>query len=321
MTVISTTERVEYIEKIFGKGDLTSQATNIQVNCPFCKESNSSKKKLAIKIDDFQNHCWVCGHRARNLFSVLLKLGKKQEAIEFSKRFNVQTSQKLLDSSVEKIVLPKDFRPIDLDKFSISFNPMIRKPAEYLINKRKLNQKRCNQLRIGICPESKPFHVVIPSFDFEGELNYFTARNCDTKSKRRYTNCDRSSSEIIFNEIDIVWTKPLTIVEGPFDLAKCALNNATCLLGSTINDEHPLIEKILMNNTPVIVALDQDAINKTIRMCDFLAGLGVDLKIVIPGSQDFGDMTPDENYSNINSALPYDWNVSFKLKANRALKL
>lgn len=321
MTITSTTERVEYIEKLFGKGNPTSQATNIEVYCPFCNDSNHTKKKLAIKLDDFQNHCWVCGWRARNLFSVLLKMGKKEQAIEFSKKFDIQISQKAMAGSQSIIELPKDFIPIDLDRHLNSRNPTYRRPAEYLANTRGLNQKRCNQLRIGICPSSIPFHVVIPSFDSGGDLNYYTARNCNTKSKRRYTNCDKSSSEIVFNEIDILWSKPITIVEGPFDLAKCDLDNATCLLGSSLNEDHPLIEKTLINNTPITIALDNDAIAKTLRICDFLGGLGVDLRIVLPKEQDFGDNTSEENHRNINNAIPYSWDISFKLKANRALKL
>mgnify|MGYP000844252285 CR=1 FL=1 len=315
--ITSITERIEYIEKLFGKGNPTSQSTNIEVYCPFCKDSNPNKKKLAIKIDDFQNHCWVCGWRARNLFSLLLKIGKKQQAIEFSKKFEIQITN-IVDHK-EAIELPKDFLAIDLEEFSTSKNPMFRNPAKYILN-RNITPKRCNQLRMGICPTSFPFHVVIPSYDSQGNLNYFTARNCNTSSKRRYTNCDKSSSEIIFNEIDIVWSKPITIVEGPFDLAKCELDNITCLLGSSLNEQHPLIEKLLLNDSPVIIALDKDATKKTIKICDFLSGLGIDLKIVLPKEQDFGSLTPLENHESITQAIPYTWDVSFKLKTNHVFK-
>ena len=58
--------------------------------------------------------------------------------------------------------------------------------------------------------------VIIPSFDSEGFLNYFTARAID-ESTRKYVNPKVKRTDIIFNELNVDWKKELVIVEGPFD--------------------------------------------------------------------------------------------------------
>ncbi|NIT99670.1 MAG: toprim domain-containing protein, partial [Nitrosopumilaceae archaeon] len=48
-----------------------------------------------------------------------------------------------------------------------------------------------------------------------------------------------------------------TIVEGVFDLFKCN-DNATTILGSTLDTDYKLFEKIVVYNTPILLAFDND---------------------------------------------------------------
>ena len=132
--------------------------------------------------------------------------------------------------------------------------------------------------------------VIIPSFDSSGVLNYYTARGIDTDVIRKYLNPKVKRSEIIFNEINIDWKRELTLVEGPFDLIK-SNENATCLLGSSLSEHHELFKKIVANRTPVVLALDPDAIKKTHDIAAILARFDVSVRILkFNNFSDVGEM-------------------------------
>ena len=100
-------------------------------------------------------------------------------------------------------------------------------------------------------------------------------------------------SEVIFNEINIDWSEELTIVEGPFDLMK-SNQNATCLLGSTLNQRHALFKKIVANKTPVLLALDPDASKKTQDIATLLYSFDIAVKVLdIYPYDDVGEMIYD----------------------------
>jgi hypothetical protein len=142
----------------------------------------------------------------------------------------------------------------------------------------------------------------MPSFDADGELNYITARSIDPDSKYKYMNSKAEKKSLIFNEINIDWKKELTIVEGPFDLVKCDRNSVT-LLGSGLNEGYELFKKIVSNMTPVVLALDPDAIDKSQKICARLYSYGVRVRVMnISPFKDVGEMSKQEFLDRKNSA-------------------
>ena len=97
--------------------------------------------------------------------------------------------------------------------------------------------------------------IIIPSFDVEGEVNYFVARSF-TNHKMKYKNPEFPKEEIIFNESRIRWDKDIYLVEGVFDML--FLENAIPILGKTVSDNlwAKLYEKSQKN---IIICLDGDA--------------------------------------------------------------
>ena len=93
--------------------------------------------------------------------------------------------------------------------------------------------------------------MILPSFDCNGNLNYYTARSIDTDIKMKYMNSKVSKTEIIFNEINLNWQKEITLVEGPFDMVKCD-DNSTCLLGSHLPVNSLLFQKITQNISKLV---------------------------------------------------------------------
>jgi len=97
--------------------------------------------------------------------------------------------------------------------------------------------------------------IIIPSFDEDGEINYFVARSY-TNHRMKYKNPEFPKEEIIFNESRIKWDEDIYLVEGVFDML--FLDNAIPILGKTVSDNlwGKLYEKSEKN---IIVCLDGDA--------------------------------------------------------------
>ena len=86
----------------------------------------------------------------------------------------------------------------------------------------------------------------------------------------------------------------MTIVEGPFDLVK-ATQNSTCLLGSTLNEESKLFQKIITTNASVNLILDKDANKKMFAIANKFIKYGLQINVIIlQTDRDPGDMTKQE---------------------------
>ncbi|MBK23592.1 MAG: hypothetical protein CME70_06255 [Halobacteriovorax sp.] len=131
----------------------------------------------------------------------------------------------------------------------------------------------------------------MPSFNADGDLNYFVARTIDDDSKMKYLNAKVPKKDVIFNEINIDWSSELTLVEGPFDLTKCN-DNATCLLGSHFSEDYKLFQQIIKNSTPVLMALDPDVKLKTQEYARKLSSYGIRIRMLDLGQfSDVGEMS------------------------------
>ena len=119
---------------------------------------------------------------------------------------------------------------------------------------------------------------------------------------------------MVFNEIDVDWSKPLLIAEGPLDLVKVKMNK-TCLLGSTLNPDSLLFQRIVENQTPVILILDEDAKKKALRIAETLANYSISVRLNFPpGDSDLNDMDENTVEHFIASAQQYDYRLKLKLK-------
>lgn len=148
--------------------------------------------------------------------------------------------------------------------------------------------------------------VVIPSFDAEGMLNFYTARTLTNKQYGKYLNASVNKTEIIFNEININWQKELTVTEGPFDLLRCN-ENATCILGSELNEHHFLFQSIIEHGTPVVLALDDDKQERQEKIAELLTSYNIHVRILDLGHHsDVGEMSGDAFDSALAEARVWD---------------
>ena len=128
--------------------------------------------------------------------------------------------------------------------------------------------------------------IIIPTYNKEGRLNYFTARSFDKNAYIKYRN-PKVSRDIIPNEHLINWRLPIIICEGLFD-AIAIKRNAVPLLGKNIQSE--LMKKIVSSFVDKIyIALDKDAIKQALHFCENLMMEGKEVYFV-----DLQDKDPSE---------------------------
>ena len=128
--------------------------------------------------------------------------------------------------------------------------------------------------------------IVIPTYDADGRLNYFTARSFEKEPYVKYRN-PSASRDIIPNEHLINWNIPIVLCEGPFD-AIAIKRNAIPLLGKNI--QNSLMKKIVTSVVDKIyIALDRDAIKQALKFCEQLMAEGKEVYLV-----DLQDKDPSE---------------------------
>jgi hypothetical protein len=142
--------------------------------------------------------------------------------------------------------------------------------------------------------------VVVPSFDSNGDLNYYVARSYLNNGSYKYKNPD-ISKDVVFNDINIDWKNDIILCEGVFDAIKC--DNSIPLLGSSIKENSKLFQKICKHNPRVFLALDQDAKNKEFYIMKKFREYGINTySLNIQPYTDLGEMPKTEIQNRKTSA-------------------
>ena len=304
------TEKIQFIERTFGKGILSRSGDDIAVSCPVCKDSK--KKKLSISLSSWSFHCWVCGEKGKTLIPILRKTKSRETTSDYRTRFLNQKIENFEVEEVQKFEYPEDFVPI-VEALS-SKNPNTRSVVSYL-RSRGLTETDFYKYRIGVTPRGKdPRRAYFISLDALGEENYFVSRSIDDKMRQRYVNSQIDKTKIVFNECEIDWDEPVFLVEGIFDQISLKRNSA-CLLGSTLPENSELFRKLVLNECDVILALDSDAREKSNKIANSLLQYGCKVRIMpMFGSKDLGSMAEKEISASIGSITDWDHRTSLLSK-------
>lgn len=227
-----------------------------EYDCPIC--GGHSKMAVNTKLGVYK--CWVC-HESDGTYGSIKKLlsvlgGKTiwDRAKKLGISFKVDKSR-VVHINTEKVELPKGFTRFE----DSNSNLMVHKEGwNYLTKQRKLSPETIFKHQMGYTTyKSESFddnftnRVIIPSYDKNGELNYFTARSWLPYSKMRYKNPDVPRETIIFNEHLINWDGTVYIVEGPLD--HVVVHNSIPLQGKDIHDV--LIQTLMDRCTGHVVIL------------------------------------------------------------------
>jgi hypothetical protein len=284
----SIQQKIDFIRRVFGDGNVSSH--DITVSCPKC--ANKRKKKLAINFETDMFHCWVCGYKGHNLLPILKKY-RPNKVQEYSEKI-LGKKVDFDDDFVEEITaeLPNGF--IFLGNKRKLEDPDI-KSARYYLKRRNISPADIWYYKLGTYTSGRfRRRVFMPSFDDAGELNFYAARSIDDDTFIKYINAEIPKKTIIFNHINIDWSKELTLVEGPFDLMRCN-KNSTAILGSALPDDGLLFQEIIKHKTPILLALDSDMPHKTHKIAKLLSEYSIATRVLELGPHDdVGEMTKQQ---------------------------
>ena len=302
--MITVKQKVDLIEATFGLPKISSSGKNATVFCPVCESNGKSNKlKLSISLDTGVYHCWVCESKGKNIGRLALKYCKQRDAA--ARLYSIFRSDEDSESEEEieeKVRLPEDFKLLANCRKS---DHQARLSLSYL-KSRGFTYVDLWRFKAGISDEfGFKNRVIFPSFDEEQNLNYYISRTIEKDNKYRYNNCKKQRKDVIFNEFDIDFSKELILTEGVFDLINCP-ENSTCCLGSWLDKNYLLFQKIVRNRTPVVLCFDPDAMMKTQKIAKSLSEFCVDVRVSMHKGKDFGDMTKEEVNYWISEAKPFD---------------
>ena len=262
--------------------------------CPKCKHH---KKKLSVNLDKNKFQCWVCGYRGNNVRRLIRRHGSFQQqqewakiddTIEIASFEDVFSTEQEIEEKVEQVIdLPETFKTLCSGSLSLATRPIFR-----FLHERGVSKQDILKWKMGYCSSGDyKERVIIPSFNEDGDINYFIARTYGN-DWMKYKN-PPASRDIVFNELYVDFDDDLVIVEGVFDAI--VAGNAVPILGSSLREDSKLLKKVVEHDTPVYIALDPDVEAKAMRLIKKMLTLDIEVyKIDIAPYDDVGEMSKKE---------------------------
>jgi DNA primase len=241
-------------------------------HCPFCHHHNP---KLAVNLGKGKWQCWVCGSKGGRLVSLFKKLDVPQYQLRELYDIlqdEIRYVEKSGDTVKVNLRLPPGAKPMWKKSNEIEF-----KHAKSYLIERGTSFQDLLRYNLHYCTDG-PFinRIIIPSYDIDGQLNFFTGRDFFNTSPLKYKN-PQFSKNIIGFEYHINWQFPITLCEGPMD-AMAIKWNAIPLFGKTISSKlfHRIIEKKVEE---VYIALDVDAKDDATAIAEMLMKEGIKVHV------------------------------------------
>jgi DNA primase len=279
---------VELLEEVLGDHGLHyPNRGQISFNCPVCDEDRN-KHNLEVNYIDNVYKCWACGDSEGthgSLGKIFDKYGNRKQ----KKLYTVLKPETVVKREKKKktLRLPDSFT---LFKDSSPVYPVRRQAINYLHN-RGISDYMIEKYQIGFCDKGDHAgRIVVPSYDKNGELNYYIARSWNPMSRAKYKNPEAEKDKIIFWENLIDWNKDVFLVEGAFD--GLFLDNAIPMLGKHMSEI--LFETIYKKaKGNITICLDADAWQNAVKLYHELNGgeLWGRIKLVkLPDDKDIADL-------------------------------
>lgn len=256
------------LNTLFNQTAKIRKGTDAVYFCPNCKHY---KRKFEINLTTGKYNCWVCNFKGLSLKSLFKKmraspeyyliLGEVEQMHSDKKEWNFEFEKPPEIQIINQ--LPSEFKPLAIPSNTRHYNLALK----YLLS-RNITKYDILRYNIGYCDVGEyQYRIVIPSYDADGKLNFFSARDYLGLSKHKYKLCSFSKN-IIGNELLINFDEPITLVEGQFD-AISVRRNVIPLFGKTMSKK--LKARLLESDVPrVNVLLDNDAYTDAVKICEYL---------------------------------------------------
>lgn len=304
----------KFLDSVLGSSEKGS-TNNRRYKCinPSCPSLIRGKKKLEVCIETDSNgcnpyNCWVCGEiKGKTIKTLLRKAAAPKEAFTQLKRIikpkddrdEVEVFTGLLPE--EYLFLP-DAKPSDI----------IARHARHYLKQRGITFEDVIKYQIGFCDEGDySERIIIPSYDANGNMNFFVARSFDPEVRLKY-KYPKASRDIIPFEMMINWEVPIVLCEGVFDMIAIK-RNCIPLLGKSITPN--LMKKIISSHVKKIyIAMDNDALKASLKHCETFIANGLKTFLVELPEKDPSEMGFEAFTQLIQTAEPLTLSKIMKLK-------
>jgi len=271
------------LESVLGKGKSDKNKKDHAFHCPIC---NHKKPKLIVNIFTGQYNCWTChpATKGKTPVSLFKKLGVEKERMVEMKGYFKGDRTKIEDTETTRVFLPKEFISMTENDKSLEY----RRATVYLKN-RGINEFDVRKYNIGYCKEGRYRNrVIVPSYDKNGQVNYFIARSFEKEPYQKYDAPSVNKTEIIGLEYHINWTVPVILCEGVFD-AIAIKRNVVPLFGKSITKA--LMLKLVESQVKTVyLALDKDALKEALTYSEQLINLGKEVYLIELDGKDPSDL-------------------------------
>jgi len=290
---------VTLVNSVLGSGKATAR-NNYAYHCPFC---HHHKPKLEVNLTENREgknpwHCWACDMRGTTIYNLFKQL--KADVSKFTElKSLVVTSKSIKETQiVSSVALPNEY----ISLYNVDTSGIMARHALAYLKNRHVSKHDIIKYNIGYCKEGLYKNmIIIPTYDADGRLNYFTARSFEKEPYIKYRN-PSASRDVVPNEHLINWNIPIILCEGLFD-AMAIKRNAIPLLGKNIQSS--LMKKIVTSVVDKIyIALDRDAIKQALKFCERLMAEGKEVYLVDMQDKDPSEMGFENFTKLIQTTLP-----------------
>jgi len=303
------------IQNVFGDVNGLQHSEQLQVNCPRCQEREGlshpdGKFNLEINTAKRMFRCWKCDEPrfSGSLGKLIRTFGSHMDYEMYKSYAGIyhDYADTENDDECAHVQLPDEM--ISFSQMDVE-NPEHFEAYNYLVLERKISRDIILKYRLGFCTTGKyAKRIIIPSFDAQGELNYFVGRSYDPKEKKRkYLNPPVDKDKIIFNEGLVNWDSTVYLVEGAFEQLSFPVNIIP-MLGKTIFVALYMKLKELKPN--VVVILDPDAYKNAIELFYMLENIYIGCEervriVKLPTNEDLDELRRNQGVDEVIKCL-YD---------------
>ena len=280
------------LHNILGRSKPSTKG-NHAFHCPFCKHH---KPKLEVDPKAGVWHCWTCNEKGRTPTSILRKLHVSADIIREMRSYFPDGKGNIDDKTYVKVELPKEYKPLSNILTTLPY-----RQAKSYITKRGVTEQDIIKYSIGYCETGKYKNsIIIPSYDSNGNINYFISRSYEKDPSRKYNAPSCNKNDLIGLEYFINWKVPVILCEGVFD-AIALKRNAIPLFGKTI-PKSLMLKLVESDVKTVYLALDKDALKEAINYSQQLLNLGKDVYLIELQGKDPSDIGFEEVTKYLHTA-------------------
>ena len=236
-----------------------------------CSSASQGKVRMWVNPENNTFHCWHCGYGNGGSLAALMQYGSIEQREYVGWLGDTVLTRKTTERP-QCNTLPDGFTPFRL---SGSHNEA---PYLHYLLSRGVSTPTVALYRMGYIDDGKlAGRVVIPSFDRNGSINFWSARSIYPTQTLRY-RLPEASKNIISNEHMVDWSKDVFLVEGIFDEIAIGPQGIS-LYGKFM--PFALALRLVEQHPPVVnVCLDTDAKPEALDLVRRLISYGLSCRFV-----------------------------------------